>query len=138
MFGQVLLPRSFFDDSHIQSFIDIRKKIEQRIQIAKSKEDGRVKAIVLVEAAIMIEAKWCDMCTTLWLAYAEKADAITRLNVRNNLSETDALARINSQMSNEDRFPYANVLLNTTLVKQHEIVPFIEENIATCLVPHLQ
>ena len=97
-----------------------------------------MKAIVLVEAAIMIEAKWCDMCTTVWLAYTEKADAITRLNVRNNLSEADALARINSQMSNEDRFPYANVLLNTSLVKKDEIIPFIENNITTSIVPHLQ
>lgn len=117
--------------------VEIRKKVEDRIQTAKSKEDAHVKAIVLVEAAIMIEAKWFDMCTALWLACTDKADAINRLKTRNNLSEADALARINSQMSNEDRLPYANVVLNTSLVNKDEIIHFIEENITTNIVPQL-
>jgi len=118
--------------------LEIRKKVDDRIQIAISKENGCMKAIILVEAAIMIEAKWCEMCTTVWLAYTERTDAIARLKVRNNLSETDAVARINSQLSNEERFPHANVLLNTSVVNRDEMIHFIEENIMASVVPHLR
>ncbi len=80
--------------------------------IADLRESG-VKIAVL-EAAIMIEAGWTDMCDELWVTQASEADAISRLQSRNNLTEEQAKQRINAQLSNEERADEADVLLQNT------------------------
>ena len=62
--------------------------------------EGGTKIAVL-EAAIMIEAGWTDLCDELWVTQASEADAIARLQSRNNLTEEQARQRINAQLSNE-------------------------------------
>ncbi len=88
----------------------IRTLAENRI--AELRESG-VKIAVL-EAAIMIEAGWTDMCDELWVTQASEADAISRLQSRNNLTEEQAKQRINAQLSNEARADEADVLLQNT------------------------
>lgn len=80
--------------------------------IADLRESG-VKIAVL-EAAIMIEAGWTDMCDELWVTQASEADAIARLQSRNGLTEEQAKQRINAQLSNEERADEADVLLQNT------------------------
>ena len=80
--------------------------------ISDLRESG-VKIAVL-EAAIMIEAGWTDMCDELWVTQASEADAIARLQSRNNLTEEQAKQRINAQLSNEARADEADVLLQNT------------------------
>ena len=80
--------------------------------ISDLRESG-VKIAVL-EAAIMIEAGWTDMCDELWVTQASEADAIARLQSRNNLTEEQAKQRINARLSNEARADEADVLLQNT------------------------
>jgi len=80
--------------------------------ISDLRESG-VKIAVL-EAAIMIEAGWTDMCDELWVTQASEADAISRLQSRNGLTEEQAKQRINAQLSNEERADEADVLLQNT------------------------
>lgn len=80
--------------------------------ISDLRESG-VKIAVL-EAAIMIEAGWTDMCDELWVTQASEADAISRLQSRNGLTEEQARQRINAQLSNEERADEADVLLQNT------------------------
>ena len=75
--------------------------------------EGGTKIAVL-EAAIMIEAGWTDLCDELWVTQASEADAIARLQSRNNLTEEQARQRINAQLSNEERADEADVLLQNT------------------------
>lgn len=80
--------------------------------IADLRESGA--KIAVLEAAIMIEAKWTDMCDELWVTEASEADAIARLQSRNGLTEEQAKQRINAQLSNEERADEADVLLQNT------------------------
>ena len=80
--------------------------------IADLREGGA--KIAVLEAAIMIEAGWTDMCDELWVTEASEADAISRLQSRNNLTEEQAKQRINAQLSNEERADEADVLLQNT------------------------
>ena len=80
--------------------------------ISDLRESG-VKIAVL-EAAIMIEAGWTDLCDELWVTQASEEDAISRLQSRNGLTEEQARQRINSQLSNKEREDYADVLLQNT------------------------
>lgn len=88
----------------------IRTLAENRI--AELRESG-VKIAVL-EAAIMIEAGWTDMCDELWVTEASEADAVARLQSRNGLTQEQAKQRINAQLSNEERADEADVLLQNT------------------------
>ena len=85
----------------------IRTLAEQRI--AELKDSG--SKVIVLEAAIMIEAQWMDMCDEVWVTQATVEHAVERLKERNGLTEEQALQRINSQLSNEEREDYADVLL---------------------------
>eukprot|EP00127_Corallochytrium_limacisporum_P005964 Clim_evm41s215 gene=Clim_evmTU41s215 len=66
------------------------------------KNDGKTKICVL-EAAILVEAGWDKMCDATWGLEVEPEIAKDRLMTRNGFSEEEAMKRISSQMSNEER-----------------------------------
>jgi dephospho-CoA kinase len=56
--------------------------------------------VCIVEAAILLEAKWREMVDEVWVVVVPVEVAKARLMTRNNFSEEEALKRIKSQMSN--------------------------------------
>lgn len=89
---------------------------EIRVLIAQSLHDLDRKGIdvVVLEAAVMIEAGWQDLVSTLWVINVDKDVALKRLMKRNGLSEVEALKRIDSQLSNEERVKRANLVLDNS------------------------
>ena len=83
------------------------KMIEERIQ---GHQAGGAETIV-VEAAILIEAKWTPLVDEVWVTTAPENQVIDRIKGRNNMGEDAARARINSQMSSEERVGHADVLI---------------------------
>ena len=81
------------------------KMIEERIQGHRA---GSAETIV-VEAAILIEANWTPLVDEVWVTTAPEDHVIDRIKGRNNMGEDAARARINSQMSSEERVRHANV-----------------------------
>ena len=67
--------------------------------------------IVLLEAAVLLEAGWQDMADEIWVTTVEPDGAVTRLGERNGLDEAAARARIDSQLSNEERIAAADVVI---------------------------
>ena len=65
--------------------------------------------IVLVEAAVMIEAGFHDLLDVLLVSYVDPALAVERLMKRNNLSAEQAQSRISAQLTNAERLKYAHV-----------------------------
>ena len=85
--------------------------------------------IAVLEAAVLLEAGWEDLVDEIWVVVVEEAAAISRLAVRNGLDEEAARARINSQLSNEERVAKANIViqnsgtldeLNASIVREWE------------------
>lgn len=74
-------------------------------------------ALVVLEAAVLFEAGWEELCDEVWVVVVEPAGAITRLAERNGLDEAAARARIDSQLSNADRTARADVVIenNSTI-----------------------
>jgi len=70
--------------------------------------------VVVLEAAVMIEAGWQDLVSTLWVISVNKDVALKRLMTRNSLSEADALNRINAQIGNEERGSFANLVIDNS------------------------
>jgi len=69
--------------------------------------------VVVLEAAILIEAKWTSLVDTVWVTTAPEATVIQRLSNRDGLAEEQILARMQSQMPSEERAKYADVVINT-------------------------
>ena len=72
---------------------------------------GRGENTAVLEAALLIEAKWTPLVDEVWVTVSPEADIIARLQERNNMDENTARSRINSQMPQSERVQHADVVL---------------------------
>ncbi len=77
----------------------------------KSSDSDSIQSIVVVEAAVLIEAGWQNLCDEVWSVSTSEQVAIARLAQRNGLDADSARKRIQSQMANEQRNKHANVVI---------------------------
>ena len=78
----------------------IRELAEHEIeQIGASDPDG----VIVLEAAVLLEARWDDLADEVWVVVVDQSVAIERLVERNGMSREDAMARVRSQLSNRER-----------------------------------
>ncbi|MCL0057824.1 dephospho-CoA kinase [Dehalococcoidales bacterium] len=69
--------------------------------------------VVVVEAPLLIEAGWTSLVDEVWVTVAAEATVLSRLEEQKGLSREQALARIHSQLSAEERIKHADVVINT-------------------------
>lgn len=81
--------------------------VEQRIEALRRQ---RVEVVVL-EAALLIEANWTDLIDQVWVTVAPESDVIDRLRSQKGFTEEQARARINSQMFIAERSKCADVVI---------------------------
>lgn len=67
--------------------------------------------VVVLEAAVLIEADWRDLVDEVWLVLASPETARQRLMERNGLTAEQAESRLRAQLTNEKRRPYAHVVI---------------------------
>jgi len=87
---------------------------------------SHLSGVVVVEAAVLFEAKWDKvvdrygrkLIDEVWVVAVPVTEARRRLMDRNNLSEDAAQARIDSQLTNQDRLSKADVCLSTAFPKE--------------------
>ena len=84
----------------------ISKNIKKQIN-EFTKEDVRY---VVIEAAVLLNAGWYEMCDAIIVTATDRDIACERLIKRNNLSQKEAVRRLNAQHSNEERIALANQL----------------------------
>jgi dephospho-CoA kinase len=89
----------------------IRRMVEQRIEDLRRGGAG----VVVVEAALLIEAKWMDLVDTVWVVEAPEKSVVSRLCEQKGFTEEQARARINSQMSSAERSEFADVAIQNDL-----------------------
>jgi len=70
--------------------------------------------VVVVEAALLIEAGWDSLVDEIWVTYSPEEVVVERLRSRNNLSEKEIKSRIRSQLPLEERARRAHVLVNNS------------------------
>lgn len=80
--------------------------------------------LAVLEAAVLFEAGWEDLADEIWVTVVEPDIAVARLAERNGLDEAAARARIDSQLSNEERISKAGYVIenNGTLETLEEAV----------------
>lgn len=89
----------------------IISKYDEQMKIWESKDP---KGIGIVDAALMIESGSYKRFDKLVVVYCQPDVQLSRLMNRNNLTQEEALRRINSQMSQEEKKSYADFLIDTS------------------------
>lgn len=89
-------------------------EIGEMLLAALQKFESEGITVVVLEAAVMIEAAWQNLVSCLWVVNVDKAVALQRLMVRNNLTEEEASKRVNSQLSNEERNIHADLVIDNS------------------------
>lgn len=69
--------------------------------------------VVIVEAPLLLEAGWTSLADEVWVTVASEATVLKRLRERTELSESESLARIRSQLPAEKRVRHADVVIDT-------------------------
>ncbi|OAD58542.1 Bifunctional coenzyme A synthase [Eufriesea mexicana] len=67
--------------------------------------------IIVMEAAVLIQAKWQHECHEIWTCIIPQEEAIKRVIDRNGITEIDAKLRIQAQPSNTEQINEANVVI---------------------------
>ena len=90
-------------------------------------------AVVVIEAPLLIEAGWVPLVDEVWVTVASEETVLRRLRERGGLSEPESLARIRSQISNEERVKHADVVINNegSLDELRDRVKELWEGLAT-------
>jgi len=88
---------------------EMHSMMKEEIERLRSEGVG----VVVLEAAVLIEANWTDLVDEVWVAVAPEEVAVKRLQNRGGLSEEQARARIRSQISSGERAKHADVIIDT-------------------------
>lgn len=88
--------------------------IEAQNEWLNEREKENPRGIAVIDAALMIESGSYKRFNKLVVVFCEPAIQLQRLMSRNNLSETEALKRINSQLPQDEKKRHANFLIDTS------------------------
>jgi len=106
----------------------IKQAIEENIKVYENKGEK----ILIIDAPTLIENNMHDEMDYVILVYADNSVQIQRVMNRDKLTKVEAVSRINSQMSMEEKKEYANIIIdnNTDLIdtqKQvYDLIDFIK------------
>ena len=71
-------------------------------------------AVVVLEAAVLLEANWQEDVDEVWVVTVEPETAIARASKRDGGDEAAVQARIDAQLSNAERVAVADVVIDNT------------------------
>jgi dephospho-CoA kinase len=94
----------------LEAIVQPRIFEEVLARIAKMRADG-VTIPIVVEAAIMLEARWGGTFDQIWLVVAPREQVVGRIQLQRGLNPQQIEARIQSQMSEEERRKRATVVI---------------------------
>ena len=135
----VLLPDEEIDRKKLGSIV-----FNDPVQLAKLNEimhprmgqmvanmiEGLDAEVVVVEAALLLEAGWDALVDEVWCTGASEDVVIDRLKARNGLNKEEVQKRINAQMSVDERKSRSQVMIenNGDLAQLTTVIEQIWEN----------
>ena len=113
---KVLGSKVFGNPTALRQLTDIAwpaiKRLAQ-IEINSVRDAGTHKVLIL-EAAVLIEAEWMDIVDEVWVVTVAREVAIERAMQRDNLSVEAVQSRIDSQISNDERCRHATAVFDNS------------------------
>lgn len=89
----------------------IRRTMAER---AAERESLYPNDIIVLDVPLLIECGWQDMADEVWLVTASEGMRIKRIMLRDGLSAVQAQSRLDSQMKDEEKAKYANVIIDNS------------------------
>ncbi|MDE0192487.1 MAG: dephospho-CoA kinase [Gammaproteobacteria bacterium] len=74
----------------------------------------RGASVVVLEAAVLLEANWQSDVDEVWVVTVEPKVAIARATARDGVDESAVQARIDAQLSNAERMALADVVIDNS------------------------
>ena len=111
------LGRIIFNDSAMRSILEevvhpeVVHSMDEQIRSIKS---GFPDAVVILDVPLLIETGMHKGVGEVIVVYCPEDMQITRLMVRDNISREDALAKVRSQLSIEEKRRYATLLIDNS------------------------
>lgn len=103
----------------LNSIMSVLMKEEQTYQFKVLKRRGF--PIVVFDAALICEMGNADKYRPLIVVSCPLEIQLQRLMARNNLTESEAMARINKQFSAEERIKFADYVIDTSKSIEHSV-----------------
>ena len=126
---RVLAGIVFSDKTRLEDLNRIsHKKIYELV--CQSLERNRDRDLVVIDAALLLEAKFDSLADKVVLVYCNEKVQLDRLMKRDSISSEDALKRIRSQMSQEDKKKMVDYLIDNSgdiEVLENEVEKLIKE-----------
>ena len=79
-------------------------------EIGEARRQGA--SIIVLEAAVLLEADWQSDVDEVWVVTVEPQVAVDRATARDGVDEAAVQARIDAQLSNAERVPLADVVID--------------------------
>ncbi|CEN92366.1 dephospho-CoA kinase [[Clostridium] sordellii] len=125
----------FSDDKKLIALNDIthpaiKNEIKRRIKDIENK--GR--NIVIVDAALLIEGKFLDLIDKLIVITCDEKEQLNRVMDRDNSNMDEALNRISSQMSQNEKVKFGDYIIDNSgsleelNYKANKLITYIKEN----------
>jgi len=106
----------FSDSSALKDLNDITHPLIKEYvgkELERLRKEG-FQGIVVIDAALLFEAGWADIVDEVWVVTADSQTQIERLMKRNHYSREEAINRINSQMSQEEKVAKADKVIDNS------------------------
>lgn len=98
--------------ARLNAIVHPRMKGMMRERLQEMARNG--SDIAVLEAALLLEAKWDDLADEIWVTVTPPELAAERVSTRSNLPIEAVMDRIRAQMSNEQRKHRADVVIDTS------------------------
>jgi len=105
----------FNHPEQLQTLDGITMPIMTRLIVAELSRLRKEHGVVILDAAILIEAEWYTLVDEVWVVKAPKNEQMKRLLMRDHLSPEEARSRIEAQMPLEKKLGYADVIIDNTM-----------------------
>ena len=83
------------------------------LRAAEAAEESGFRVIVF-DVPLLIECGWQEIADEVWLVTAPMEERVRRIKARDGLSEAEAKKRIASQMSDDEKKPFADVIIDNS------------------------
>jgi dephospho-CoA kinase len=95
----------------LESIVHPRMFERMRDMVGELRAQGTTAPIV-IEAAILIEAKWQPLFDEIWLVVAPREKVIARVEAERGLKREQTEARIKAQLSDDERRQHASLIID--------------------------
>ena len=114
---EVLGKLVFGNDNNLKKLNNIiHPKI--KVLILKLQEEHKNEDLVFLDIALLYEAKFVDLVEKVVVVYVDDDVQLERLMARNSLSKEEALKRIESQMSPQEKASLGDFVINNSYRKE--------------------